>query len=397
MGKYNPDLLLAFASRFEKLAQSSELPGNSLMRTLASLTKTNPTEEEWKRWFDANKTALGDMADKYWEYNDYRSIYSFLGNRDEAFISTDSGEPYPDFERKAFASLRASPPIPALWLQVGQKERKTGPSVPPELGHYAWLVHGIDQILGGYSKKEIIEFLAKNRSKIDRVRRSFETQDPKYLGGGADGVAFDIGGGKVLKLFRDDISYQKALLAFDRLHKSPSLAKTEAMIYDVGILGKIGSYPDDPRSGRDVYYYIIEMMKPVRDLFADPWHTPVSRILAQIAKRLDEIKESKFRALKKVIQDPEKADQIKKVVRDAAIKMADDIKKDPAFKFDVRETKSVIPSLKDNWLELYVEEVIMKYLTGRTDLHMGNLGLTGYGELRYFDPAYGGHESHINV
>ena len=397
MGKYNPDLLLAFASRFEKLAQLSELPSDSLMRKLSALTKTNPTIEEWKRWFDANKTALTTINDKYWEFNDYRSIYAFVGGREEAYISIDSGLPYSDFDRKTFAMLRASSPLPALWLQVGQKERTGASNLPPELGHYNWLVEGINQILGGYSKSEIAEFLAKNRSKIDSVRRSFETQDPKYLGGGADGAAFDIGGGKVLKLFRDEISYKKALLAIERLHKSPSLAKTEAMIYDVGLLGRIGSYPDDPRSGRDIYYYIIELMKPARDFFADPWRTPIGRILSQIAKHIDDIKESKLKALKKAIQDPTKADLIKKVVREAAIQISSAIKNDPNFKSDVRETKDTIPSLKDNWLELYVEEVIMKYLTGRTDLHMGNLGVTSYGELRYFDPAYGGHESELNV
>jgi hypothetical protein len=53
--------------------------------------------------------------------------------------------------------------------------------------------------------------------------------------------------------------------------------------------------------------------------------------------------------------------------------------------------------LKDNWLRLYIEEIIVKYLTSRTDLHLGNLGITNSGELRYFDPSYGNWVSKLNL
>ncbi len=402
MGKYNPDQLLALAFRFEKLAQTDPfgLPSDSFIRQIRSLTGVNPKPEEWKAWLEANRTVLGGLADRRWEFNDQRSSYSVVETYPDekvAYISLDPDLPYPEFVRKAFAMLKATPPLPPLWLQIGRTEYESRPSVPVELGHYAWLAEGINQILGTSSKEDLIKFLANNRLKIDRVRRSFETQQPKYLGGGADGAAFDIGGGKVLKIFRDDISYEKARLAFDRLHKSPSLAKTEAMIYDVGELGRFGGYPDDPTSGRMVYYYIIEMMKPIRELFGGAWNTPISRILTSIAEHIKGIKDSKLRALKKAIQDPEKADLIRKVVKEESLKIAEDIRRDYSLKHDVVEAGRVIPNLKSNWLELYVEEVIMKYLTGRTDLHQGNLGVTGYGELRYYDPAYGGHESEINI
>ncbi len=399
MGKYTPDKLIALAHRFEKLAQTDleRHLSYSLMRQVKSLTRTNPTSEQWMNWLNANKTVLGDdLAQGYWEYNDQRSSYLPLSGRESAYITTSQDPPYPEFERKSFAMLSASPPIPTLWLQIGSTVYESTPSVPPELGHYAWLIEGIRQIMGG-STQEIAEFLLKNRAKIDRVRRAFETQTPKYLGGGADGAAFDIGGGKVLKLFRDDISYEKAKLAFDRLHKSPSLAKTEAMIYDVGVLGRMFNRPEDPNSGSVVYYYIIEMMKPIRELFGGRWEIPVQRILVGIADRLNRIKESKLRALKLAIHDPDKSDLIRKVVKEEAHQMAEEIKRDPELKYRVRESEQTLTNLKPNWLELYVEEVIMKYLTGRTDLHMGNLGVTNYGELRYYDPAYGGHESAINT
>ena len=45
-------------------------------------------------------------------------------------------------------------------------------------------------------------------------------------------------------------------------------------------------------------------------------------------------------------------------------------------------------NLKDNWLENLIEEIIHKINTGRTDLHTGNIGVTNYGQLRFFDPVF---------
>lgn len=52
--------------------------------------------------------------------------------------------------------------------------------------------------------------------------------------------------------------------------------------------------------------------------------------------------------------------------------------------------------LRGNWLVKFIEEIILKYLTGRGDLHLGNLGVTNQGNFRYFDPAYTGWENRIN-
>ena len=56
-----------------------------------------------------------------------------------------------------------------------------------------------------------------------------------------------------------------------------------------------------------------------------------------------------------------------------------------------------ISNLNKTWLQSFVEEILMKYLTGRTDLHLGNLGVTSYGELRYFDPSFANWNSDINI
>lgn len=411
MGKYSPSKLLALAELFETkakclvsdrfwaltvIAQTSDetnIPGITLRHQIKSLTHTSPTNEDWSNWLNANSTVIGRMAWGSWSFNDQRSSYHYRDDGKVAYLTSNQGLPSREFEVDQSSVLSASGPIPPLWLYVG-KEGTGNVPIPRELGHDAWLVEGLSQIIGG-GTSQAAQFLLENKKKIDSIRRSFETSDPKYLGGGADGAAFDIGGGKVLKVFRDKVSYTKALLAFDRLHKSPSLAKTEAMIYDIGILGHYSRYQDEP--GQDVYYYIMEKMKPIRDYYDDWYSVPVSKILSAIAEHISSTKNSKLRALKKAISDPTKEEAIRAAVKEESRQLAASLLQKPEIKQAVQNVTQKITALKPNWLELYIEEVIMKYLTGRTDLHMGNLGVTTYGELRYYDPAYGSHESEINI
>ena len=56
-----------------------------------------------------------------------------------------------------------------------------------------------------------------------------------------------------------------------------------------------------------------------------------------------------------------------------------------------------IPTLRRSWLVSYIEEVMTKFITGRGDLHMGNLGVTSYGDLRYYDPTHEDWTHSINV
>ena len=41
-----------------------------------------------------------------------------------------------------------------------------------------------------------------------------------------------------------------------------------------------------------------------------------------------------------------------------------------------------------DWLRTFIEEVFIKYFTGRKDLHTDNLGINNNGQLRYFDPTF---------
>jgi hypothetical protein len=60
------------------------------------------------------------------------------------------------------------------------------------------------------------------------------------------------------------------------------------------------------------------------------------------------------------------------------------------FPQEVEKLKTSGRSFKinPNWLSKLIEEMLWKYATGRNDLHGGNLGITSFGDFRYFDPAY---------
>ena len=57
-------------------------------------------------------------------------------------------------------------------------------------------------------------------------------------------------------------------------------------------------------------------------------------------------------------------------------------------KYDIDIIEQYMPELNSNWLSELIEEITFKFITNRTDLHYGNLGLTHYNKLRYFDPTH---------
>lgn len=95
------------------------------------------------------------------------------------------------------------------------------------------------------------------------------------------------------------------------------------------------------------------------------------------------------------LNQPTKAPKIKNVIRNRAKEIADHITKEDAETVHIVETQ--YPELNKDWLMLLTEEMIMKFITDRTDLHVGNLGITPNGKFRYFDPAYKEGLTELNV
>jgi hypothetical protein len=220
------------------------------------------------------------------------------------------------------------------------------------------------------------------RSNIDKLRHYFE-YNPILLGSGSDGVAFDIGKNKVLKIFKDISAFNAAKEAVRRLHLYPELARTEAMIYDVGILGEIYGYK--------IYFYIIQKMQSINDNSYDDLDNVLVNIVENVNKLKSTLKHIK-NELK--INDSKIRNNLKQVLEPIIDLISNNVNSNLPDQLTSIDSNN---ELADNWLELLIEEIIMKYLTSRTDLHIGNLGITNNGELRYFDPAFSNWKSTINV
>lgn len=154
-----------------------------------------------------------------------------------------------------------------------------------------------------------------------------------------------------------------------RLHENEN-AKTEAMIYDAGKFTN--------SVGIQAFYLIMEKMKPVMDL-GSAYQQKITNIISYIASSIminisfwEDIKQN----LTKVDLSKAKP-EMERLANHAKVKYAKPIKElTDAF------------NLRNSWVESLVEEIVVKFLTSRGDLHLGNIGLTAYNEFRYFDPTH---------
>ena len=430
---YATNLILKLANAFIKKFSASKM-------TLKKLTPENLSEmlpgigetpfeipiEDAKNWLTNNQSLLDNSKEFSWrqEFDDETDQYFLLGlnpsaNIDDSIeeeIHITSSNNQPEFLEKIKMKgfLKGFGSIPNLWYWHGFYGKRTNPLVVSKnLSHNYFIVEAIAKLfLGNVSDltekdlESIDRFYLSNENKIRDLRKNF-TMQPKLLGSGVDGIAFQINDYQVLKIFRNQASFEDAKKAMERLHKYPDLAGTEANIYDVGIIGEYDYRSGDYVAEYPVYYYIIELMKPVSKigLEDDPEITNKNNIF--LAKTFEYIKnniisnkESTWKNIKNnLMSKPELHSEIKNKIKERAKEIAEYI----YFTLDTSELETFLQhyekngfALADNWLELFAEEIIFKYLTGRIDLHLGNLGLRKVGNkhvFRYFDPYYEGRET----
>lgn len=341
------------------------------------------TDKEVIDWIKNNKTVLDKFTDGNWYYSNkiirnYYDIYEVRISNDKSLLNSSS--------EIGTAILYGTTNIPTMWLSIIDNKNVIADK---DLAHNYFIVETLGELFRVYVKNpndvnNILNFINENKNKIDKIKSLFSGR-PQLLGHGADGVAFKISPTLVLKVFKDSYAYKTVQQAMDRLHKNPNLAKTEAMIYDVGILGEFNN--------QTLYYYIIELMKSLSDV--DPSRTVshnLHSIILSLASQIYNDKKWKDLKSKSLNED---SSSLKKEMQLAARNMAEQTK---VYLSDyISNIERLVPSLRESWLKSLAEELIMKYITGRVDLHIGNIGLTNYGEFRYFDPAYISDNTVFNI
>jgi len=205
------------------------------------------------------------------------------------------------------------------------------------------------------------KFIKENKVRLDRITSMIEVRPPKYLGGGADGVAYLISKDKILKLYTNSFAYEKTLDSYNNLYENNIDSTEEPMIYDIGILGKF--------YGINIYFTILEKFKTIK-VDGD--------IIDNLTKRAKDM----FEEYVSIYGLPEKNE-----------KNVEEITYELYNGFTAEEVQDYNNFAKNNKTKTkfrdFVKILVLKILSEKVDLHSGNLGISNRKKVVYFDPAYG--------
>lgn len=268
--------------------------------------------------------------------------------------------------------------------------------ISPEIAHSNFIVEGLRGLFPNISDDEIVEFYKNNKEKINKVRHSpyMEGTGAQFLGRGADGPAFKMGRGVVIKFYTDKGLYNSSLRDLEVVESGKPLIETEVRLYDVGSLGQ-------PDERDEVYYNIIEYLKPVKgkDAKGKDLVNPLDYILQKIGNNFDSVfsdDNSTTKELKNyLVHHKERNDRSLNETLLAGIEKLFNKTENMVSNFSPDVIRNIsyfaeMHKLQSDWLKKLCAEVTIKLLTGRRDLHSGNFGVTNAGYVRCFDPFWSG-------
>jgi hypothetical protein len=384
--------LLKTANDFRKLAEEpySKIFGDDLLSyILSAITPGRFKREEFSSYIQTNRTMLNQMKGAIaWKGKNEKGELQGIDRNNNFILLSKQPNPPKDYDTRSMSLLKGVGAIPTLYLYT-MKEHEYKPKdidYPKELGHYSFIMQAFLEMFPWLKtesnteyKNNILEFVETNKAKIDRLRRQFD-YEPTYMSSGSSGSTFAVGQHRILKLFKDHSEYQAAQAAMGRVFKGHGMGKTEAYIDDAGMLG---TFYDNI-----VYYYIQERMVALNALFADDMDTGgyMGEILWDI-KELFQKNKPILERLRKMVNHPRALDAVRMI----ANRMADKVKSTSGQKIEhIGNAMNERVGIRKDWLNVLIEDMITKYITGRTDLHAGNLGISnrGGGSVIYFDSAF---------
>jgi len=377
------------AKLFYKMAEETLdiLPGN-LYKFVMYKTQGKITPEVADNFVVANKTTLSKLKFVDWSGNFEKNgskLFGEDGDGERYMISTESTPPKNSHVKQSYI-LQGKHPIPTFY--IFRYERGSDVEFPKELGHYLFLMPALcDMFDVAYPyyfqdpdhMNDFVEFVQKNKAKIDSIRSRFQ-HEPKPLGSGSDGFVFAIGKDRILKIFKQQFSYQAAKESANRIWKQHGIAGTEAYIDDIGQIGNFGEHP--------VYYYIQERMETVFNFLKndvdfngnrrDRKMSQITDFMKDIAKTIKN--DPNYPAIYRNKNNP----RIGNAIRSLAERVYNRI----VYFVNEEITDDFAGKLQPDWMLKLIEEMAGKLITDRMDLRSYNVGITGNGYLRFFDPAF---------
>jgi hypothetical protein len=354
---------------------------------LARFLGVSLSEEDTTEWLNKNASLMSNEFSKSWTVNadekyTYLQCYDGTINNQDTFsriykmpISSENASL---LKIKQSALLIGSNKIPTLYYYKLIPLSAAEGLIDSKLYPYMYIAQTLKSLfmtpIDNDFSIRFEKFVNHNKHKLNHIA-NFISNTPKFINRGSDGAVFDIGPTYVLKIFQDKVAFNHAKEAMQRWIDDPKMARTEAMIYSADSLGEF--------DGHSLYYYIMEKMTLAESLpQEDKDH--LTNIVQKIIMSINLARED-WKEIKNIIKDPSQLDLVKQKIQEGVANISGTIKETTS-----KEINSLHNDLKlrEGWLESLIEEVIMKYLTSRTDLKIDNLGLTAYKEFRYFDPSF---------
>lgn len=321
-----------------------------------------------------------------------KSGYGVLVSRDDIFyVFKDKQSTFGKNENVGQEILIPSfDKIPSLYIYLIEKPKQSL-NIPSNMAvKYGWLYRGLSRIFESttsliqrISGPRFENFILANISEINKLTE-LATQAPKFLGAGANGIAFDIGDNKVLKLmqFSDSSDHETQNVLWNKkefgagevmIHGSSTVQLTFPKFKDkydeysestVTLNYKISQKIDTPhldKSTNEDEQFEIDNAKASLNHIIDPI----------FSYSLDLSKLRNYHG-----------SQLKSLLETMATMFLD---RRPDYYFeDVDDVQKFFPNLKQDWLVKLVADGFYKKMTYRGDLHSGNIGIDR-GYFKFFD------------
>lgn len=383
--------LLKIASLFRKLAEDNEqkyIFGNNLVNinsdTLSKFFSEQLTEDQVNKWKSANSEYIDNKKiSTPWVFNGDKFICSLSSDDDEELGGEITKTPAQYFIKSQKLINAGVVNSQSYYGEVLIEQ------TPKFIGHNGFAFQALSSIVYGtmdLSKLNInllnkLKYFIDSNSEVISKMMSFINLSPTYIGKGVDGVAFDIGDNKVLKIFRYQDTYNEARKSYERSISDGITSDTEITTYELGKLNTAGGIPE-------LYFSIIEKVKPI----SNDIKVPFRRVLDAIRKSITRLSESGEFIIDGKINLQGNVDNQEYFLETYQIleTSVESIKSfiDSSLGDDILNIESFYnDELAEFWLDTLIKEMLLKFLTKRTDLHSGNLGLNKDGYFRYFDPV----------